>query len=150
MCHCMCLCGFAVLSIQGIFMKLAFFRLPPFLLFSIVFTLCAQFLQLSVMIAGAWAGFFWWAGLVPGLQVRQALRCSSFLGVGSAVPGPVFLSIQPPYGAKVLFKEMYKYGYWPYPELSIVALFQVGALSIANQTCMFETPTPPPPKVKIC
>lgn len=55
----------------------------------------------------------------------------------------MFLSTQLPYGAKVLFKEMYKYGYWPYPELSIVALFQVGALSIANQTCMFETPISP-------
>ena len=147
MCVIACACSFAVLSIQDIFMKLAFFRLSTLpVFFNSLYKLCAQFLQLSVMGAGAWAGFLWWAGLVPGLQVRQALRCSSYLGLGSAVPAPMVLSTKPPYGAKLLFKEMYKYGYWPYPELSIVALFQVGALSIANQTCMFEIPTPPPQK----
>jgi len=34
---------------------------------------------------GAGAGFFWWAGLVAGLQVGWALGCSGF-GLGSAVP----------------------------------------------------------------
>ena len=36
---------------------------------------------------GAGAGFFWWAGLVAGLQVGWALGCSGF-GLGSAVPVP--------------------------------------------------------------
>jgi len=45
------------------------------------------FFQFSVM--GAGAGFFWQAGLVAGLQVGQALKCSSCLDLGSAahVPG---------------------------------------------------------------
>ena len=50
--------------------------------------------------AGAW--FFWWAGLITGLQVGQALRCSSYLGMGSAVPAPMYLGTQPPYATKVL------------------------------------------------
>ena len=49
------------------------------------------------------AGFFWWVVLVAGLQVGQALRCSSHLmtrhlnkvpfhlSLGSAVPVPKFL-----------------------------------------------------------
>ena len=38
--------------------------------------------------AGAGSGFFWWVGLVAGLQVGQALGCSGCLGLGSAVPVP--------------------------------------------------------------
>ena len=37
---------------------------------------------------GLGQGFFWQAGLVAGLQVGQALRCSGCLGSGSAVPDP--------------------------------------------------------------
>ena len=37
---------------------------------------------------GAGAGYFWRAGLLAGLQVWQALRCSSYLGLGSAVLAP--------------------------------------------------------------
>ena len=52
--------------------------------------------------ARAGAGFFWRAGLVAGLQVGQALRCSSYLGLGSAVPAPMVLGTQPPYTMKAL------------------------------------------------
>ena len=44
-----------------------------------------------------WSGF-WWAGLMASLQVGQVLRSSSYLGLGSAVPAPMFLATQPPYG----------------------------------------------------
>ena len=44
-----------------------------------------------------WGGF-WWAGLMARLQVGQALRSSSYLGLGSTVPAPMFLGTQPPYG----------------------------------------------------
>ena len=37
---------------------------------------------------GTGAGFFWWAGLVAGLQVGQALGCPGCLALGSAVPVP--------------------------------------------------------------
>ena len=47
------------------------------------------FFQFSV--TGAGAGFFWWARLIAGLQVQQALRCSGYLGwvssSGPHVPG---------------------------------------------------------------
>ena len=33
---------------------------------------------------GAGAGFFWQTGLVVGLQVGKALRCSSYFGLRSA------------------------------------------------------------------
>ena len=66
---------------------------PPFILyFYIVFYIGSQlFFQFSVI--GCWDGgwgrvFFWQAGLVAGLQVGQALRCSGCLGLGSAVPAP--------------------------------------------------------------
>ena len=52
--------------------------------------------------AGAGAGFSWQVGFVTGLQVGQALRCSSYLGLGSAVPAPMFLGTQPPYVTKML------------------------------------------------
>ena len=60
------------------------------------------FLQFSVTSAGAGAGagFFWRAGLVAGLQVGRALGCSGCLGLGSAVPVPIFLGTQPPYATK--------------------------------------------------
>ena len=37
---------------------------------------------------GDWAGFFWPAGLVAGLQVGRALGCSGCLGLGLAIPVP--------------------------------------------------------------
>ena len=37
----------------------------------------------------------WQAGLMAWLQVGQALRCSSYLGLGSAVSAPTFLGTQP-------------------------------------------------------
>jgi len=40
--------------------------------------------------AGVRAGFLRQAGLMAGLQVGQVLRCSSYLGSGSAVPAPMF------------------------------------------------------------
>ena len=33
---------------------------------------------------------------MAGLRVGQALRCSTYLGLGSAVPAPTFLGTQPP------------------------------------------------------
>ena len=33
---------------------------------------------------------------MAGLEVGQALRCSSYLGLGLAVPAPMSLGIQPP------------------------------------------------------
>ena len=36
------------------------------------------------------------AGLMAGLRVGQALGCSTYLGLGLAVPAPMFLSTQPP------------------------------------------------------
>ena len=39
---------------------------------------------------------------MAGLQKGQALRCSSYLGLGSVVPAPMFLGTQPPYGTKAL------------------------------------------------
>ena len=44
---------------------------------------------------------------MAGLQVGQALWCSSYLGLGSAVPAPMF---QPPYVTKALIC------YFPYIE----------------------------------
>ena len=75
---------------------------PPFfiVLFIIYPVGSPLFLQFSVTVAGA--GFFLWAGLVAGLQVGQALRCSSYLGLGSAVPAPMFLGTQPPNTMKAL------------------------------------------------
>ena len=53
-------------------------------------------------VVGAMVGFFSQAGLMAGLQVGQALRCSSYLGLGSAVSVPMFLGTQPPYAKKAL------------------------------------------------
>ena len=39
---------------------------------------------------------------MAGLQVGQALRCSSYLGLESAVPVLMFLDTQPPYASKGL------------------------------------------------
>ena len=39
------------------------------------------------------------------LQVGQALKSSSYLGLGSAVLAPMFLGTQPPYGTQVLKHE---------------------------------------------
>ena len=36
------------------------------------------------------------------LQVGQALRCSSYLGLGSAVPAPMLVSTQPSNATKAL------------------------------------------------
>ena len=52
--------------------------------------------------AGVRAGFLRQAGLMAGLQVGQALRCSCHLGSGSAVPAPMFLGSQPPYTRNAL------------------------------------------------
>ena len=60
------------------------------------------FFQFSGKGRGAGAEFFWWVGLVVGLQGGQSLRCSSFLGLGLAVLAPMFLGIQPPYVTKAL------------------------------------------------
>ena len=49
-------------------------------------------------------GYRDWSGFLVGrahglsLQVGQVLRSSSYLGLGSAVPAPMFLATQPPYG----------------------------------------------------
>ena len=60
----------------------------PFIFYIVLFIIdpvgFPLFFQFSV--TGAGAGFFWWAEQVAGLQVGQALRCSSYLGLGSAVP----------------------------------------------------------------
>ena len=42
----------------------------------------------QVLGRGPGEGSFWQAGLLAGLRVGQALRCSSYLGLGSAVPAP--------------------------------------------------------------
>ena len=39
---------------------------------------------------------------MAGLQVGQALRCSSYLSLGSTVPAPMFLGTQPQYATKAL------------------------------------------------
>lgn len=53
---------------------------------------------LSCTGAAAGAGFFSSTELMSGLQVGQALnRCSSNLGLGSAVLVSMFLGAQPPY-----------------------------------------------------
>jgi len=39
---------------------------------------------------------------MAGLQVRQALWCPSYLGLGSAVPASMFLGTQLPYVTKAL------------------------------------------------
>ena len=52
--------------------------------------------------AGTGAGFFWQAGLMAGLKLGQARRCSSYFDLGSAVPAPMFLGTQPPNEMKAL------------------------------------------------
>ena len=48
---------------------------------------------------------------MAGLRVEQALRCSSYLGLGSAVPAPTFQSTQPPNAMKMLnFRSRSKKG----------------------------------------
>ena len=47
-------------------------------------------------------GFFSRAELMAKLQVGHALKCSSHLGLGSAVPAPMFLGTQPPYATNPL------------------------------------------------
>ena len=54
---------------------------------------------------GAGAGFIGWAGLAAGLQEGQALRCSRYLGLGLAVPHPMFLLTQPPYVTRALINN---------------------------------------------
>ena len=71
------------------------------LIYSVSFPLFFQFIVTSAR-AGAGSGFFWWVGLVAGLQVGQALGCSGCLGLGSAVLVPMFLSTQPPFATKEL------------------------------------------------
>ena len=39
------------------------------------------------------------------MRVGQALRCSSYLGLGSVVPAPIFLGTQPPYATEALKTE---------------------------------------------
>ena len=73
---------------------------PPFFIVLVIIYPVGSPLLLQFSVSGAGAGFFWWAGLVDGLQVGQALRCSSYLGLESAVPAPMFLGTQPPYATK--------------------------------------------------
>ena len=66
-------------------------RYPSYISFYIVLVIIYSvkfplFFQFSV--TGAGAGFFWWVGLMAGLQVGQALGCSGCLLLGSAVPVP--------------------------------------------------------------
>ena len=83
--------------------SLLFSRLPtlisPFILYflhSLIHYLATRFSTvLPVQCDRCWGGggawdrvFFWWAGLVAGLQVGRALRCSGCLGLGSVVPAP--------------------------------------------------------------
>ena len=85
----------------------AFSRILPsllfffwFLFFIVLFVIypVGSPLFFQFRVTGAWAGVgFWQVGLMAGLWLGQALRCSSYLGLGSAVPAPMFLSTQPPY-----------------------------------------------------
>ena len=81
--------------------------LPPFFLNSLIH--CPLFFHFCLMGAragaGAAAGFIWWAGLGAGLQEGQALGCSSYLGLGLAVPHPMFLLTQPPYATRALINN---------------------------------------------
>ena len=65
------------------------------------------FLQFSL--TGARGGAdFWRLGLMAELWVGQALRCSSDLGLGSAVPAPIFLGTQPPYATQALKTDIFR------------------------------------------
>lgn len=63
---------------------------PPFFLHIVLLIIypVGSSLFFQFRVAGAGAGFFWQVEFVAGLQVGQALRCSSHLGLGLAVPAP--------------------------------------------------------------
>ena len=92
--------------LAGVFISLPFLGsplFPPFLFYSFIHYLGSPlFFLFNQTGAGAGELFFCWVGLMAGLQVGQALRCSSYLGLGSAVPAPMSLGIQPPYVTKAL------------------------------------------------
>ena len=107
--HCTCY----YVQCTGCFHVACIFRLPTpsprnftvlFIIYPVDSPLSFQF---SVTGAGAEAGigFLWKVGLVPGLQVGQAHRCSCYLGLGSAVSAPMLLGNQPPYAATALTFE---------------------------------------------
>ena len=74
---------------------------PPFSpLFFHSLKVLLLFFQFRVTCTGAGAGFSRQVGLMAELQVGQALRCSSYLVLGSAVPAPMFLGTRLPYATK--------------------------------------------------
>ena len=73
--------------------SLPFLGYPPFpppLFFIVAFIIhpAGSPLSFQFSVMGAGAGFFWWVGLVAGLQRGQALRCSSCLGLGVSTSSP--------------------------------------------------------------
>ena len=100
--HCTCL-YFYFVQRTGCYHVAFFSRLPTPIppSFIIVFLFCffffiiyavgfPPFFQCHLTVAGAGAVFFWWVGLMARSQVGWALGCSGCLGLGSAVPVPLF------------------------------------------------------------
>ena len=80
---------------------------PPFIIVLIIIYPIGSplFFQFSAAGAETGAGFFWCAELVVGLQVGQALRCSSYLGLALVVSATIFLGTQPPCAMKALTQD---------------------------------------------
>ena len=82
---------------------------------------------------GAGAGFFWWAGLAAGLQEGQALRCSSYLCLGLAVPTPMFLLTQPPYAMRALINNSRTVWNCMTKKLKVILILQIN-LTLKNSS----------------